>query len=196
MMAKRIILAAVLAGMALFAWQSISHMVVGLGEVGIREIPNEDAVLAAMRQSIPEPGFYFFPGMRLPPNATKEQQQAAMKQWEAKYTSGPAGILIYHPRGEQPMSPKQLLGQLAGSMVAALIAGFLLSRAVGSLSCFASRIGFVVLLGLLPSVMVHFPYWNWYGFPTSYSLAALTDHILGFAVMGAVLAAFIKQPAT
>jgi len=47
MMAKRIILAAVLAGMALFSWQSISHMVVGLGEVGIREIPNEDAVLAA-----------------------------------------------------------------------------------------------------------------------------------------------------
>jgi hypothetical protein len=32
---------------ALFAWQSISHLVVGLGEVGIREIPNEDPVLAA-----------------------------------------------------------------------------------------------------------------------------------------------------
>jgi hypothetical protein len=47
MMAKRIVLAAVLAGMALFAWQWISHMVVGLGEVGIREIPNEDAALAA-----------------------------------------------------------------------------------------------------------------------------------------------------
>jgi hypothetical protein len=46
MMAKRIVLAAVLAGMTLFAWQSISHLVVGLGEVGIREIPNEDAVLA------------------------------------------------------------------------------------------------------------------------------------------------------
>ena len=78
MMAKRIVLAAVLAGMVLFAWQSISHMVVELGEVGIREIPNEDAVLAAMRQSIPEPGFYLFPGMPVPPNATKEQQQAAM----------------------------------------------------------------------------------------------------------------------
>lgn len=47
MMARRIVLAAVLAGMALFAWQSTSHMVVGLGEVGIREIPNQEAMLAA-----------------------------------------------------------------------------------------------------------------------------------------------------
>lgn len=193
-MAKRIVLAGVLAGIALFAWQSVSHMVVGLGEVGIREIPNEPFVLSAMR-SIPEPGFYFFPGMGMPPNATKEQQQAAMKQWEQKYMAGPAGILIYHPHGPRPMSPKQLLAQLGGSILAGLIAGIVLSRAVRSLSSYPARLGFVVLLGLLPSVLVHFPYWNWYGFPTSYTLAVLTDLLIGFAVMGAVLAAFIKQPA-
>ena len=51
---KRIFLAALLGGIAMFIWTSIAHMALPLGEAGIREIPNEAAVLSAMQSNIAE----------------------------------------------------------------------------------------------------------------------------------------------
>jgi hypothetical protein len=71
-MTKRIILAGVLGAVAMFIWTAIAHMVTPLGEAGIGEIPNEEAVLAAMRSSIgAKTGLYMFPGMGLGPDATR-----------------------------------------------------------------------------------------------------------------------------
>ncbi len=49
---KRIFLAGLLGGIAMFIWTSIAHMALPLGEAGIREIPNEAAVLGAMQSNI------------------------------------------------------------------------------------------------------------------------------------------------
>jgi hypothetical protein len=44
----KILLAGFLGAVAMFIWTSIAHMALPLGEAGISEIPNEQAVLAAM----------------------------------------------------------------------------------------------------------------------------------------------------
>lgn len=192
-MVKRILLGALLAGVALFVWQSISHMALGLGDAGTREIPNEPTVLAAMRQLMPEPGLYFFPGMGGP---RARQDPAAVQEWERKYMAGPSGLLVYHPRNDKPaMSPVRLLRQFGFGVLAGLVAAFLFSRALGSLRSLPARVGFVALLGVLPTCMVGLPYWNWYGFPARYMLASLADQVIGFAVMGLVLAAIVRAPA-
>jgi hypothetical protein len=192
-MARTVLPGALLAGIALFVWQSISHMAMGLGDAGMREIPNEPAVLAAMRQFMPEPGLYFFPGMGGP---RARQEPAAVKEWERKYMAGPSGLLVFHPRNETPaMSPARLLRQFSFGILAGLVAAFLLSRALGSLRSLPARVGFVALLGVLPTCMVGLPYWNWYGFPARYMLASLADQVIGFAVMGLVLAAIVRSPA-
>ena len=193
-MAKRILLSGVLGGLVLFAWGAFSHMVLPLGQVGIKEIANEGPVLAAMRDAIREPGFYLFPGMGQTPNMSAEQKQAAMKAWEQKYLAGPWGILIYHPRGSLPMSPRQLLTELGANVLAVLIAAFLVSRALGGLPGFFARVLFVALLGLLATVAKDISYWNWYGFPGYYTLAALADEVVGFGLAGLVLAAVVKAP--
>ena len=64
----------------MFIWTSIAHMLLPLGEAGIREIPNEQAVLGAMQTNMGDKaGPYIFPGTGLGPDATKEQQKEAMK---------------------------------------------------------------------------------------------------------------------
>ncbi len=163
-----------------------------LGKIGIKSLPNEDPVLTAMRNSIHEPGFYFFPAMNQSPGMTKEQQKAAQEAWEKKYREGPDGILIYHPQGQQPLSPKQLLTEVATDIIAALLAGFLLAQAVGGLPGFGSRVFFVTLLGFLARFLVDARYWNWYGFPTNYTLAAMATDVIGFFMVGIVLAWAIK----
>ena len=194
-MTKRILLGGVVGGIVMFLWGALSHMVLGLGETGIKELPNEEAVIAAMRAATREPGFYFFPGREESPGMTKEQQQAAMQKWEAKYREGPTGILIYHPQGEQPLSPKQLLRQVGFNIMSGLLAAFLLSKALGGLPGFGGRVLFVTLLGLFGSLIVNFPYWNWYRFPSNYTLAVLADQLISFCLAGLAIAPIVKRSA-
>jgi len=55
----RIILAGIAGGVVLFIWGAFSHMVLPFGEIGIKSMPNEAPVMAAMRSNITEPGLYF-----------------------------------------------------------------------------------------------------------------------------------------
>jgi hypothetical protein len=193
-MTKRIILGGFLAGVAMFIWGALSHMALGLEESSIKEIPTEPAVLAAMQTGIKDAGFYFFPGMGPQQGLTKEQKAEAEKKWMEKYQAGPRGILIYHPDGEQAMSPKQLGLQFGAVAVTGLLAALVLAQA-RSLRGYGGRLAFVTVLGLLPFLMVNFPYWNWYGFPTHYTLIQLADKLITFFVAGLVLAAIVKPSA-
>ncbi|HKZ53733.1 MAG TPA: hypothetical protein VJ085_10695 [Candidatus Acidoferrales bacterium] len=189
-MAKRIVLGGLAGGVVLFVWGAISHMVLPLGEVGIKVMPNEQPVIAAMRENLREPGFYFFPGGGH--DMTPEQQQA----WAEEYQRGPNGILIYHPTGSEPLSPTQLLTELLANIAAALVVAFLLGQAAGALAGYGAKVLFVALLGLLPGLDVDVSYWNWYGFPGDYTLAVIADHVIGWLVVGLVLAAIITRPAS
>ncbi len=91
------LLAGVLGGIAFFLWSFIAHDVLPLGTTGIKNVPNENAMLGAMKASIPDPGLYFFPALDIPPNATRAQQSAAMEARMQKIAGGPSGFLVYHP---------------------------------------------------------------------------------------------------
>src|SRR5580704_4414362 len=61
-MTKRIVLAGLLGGIAMFMWMSLAHVVLPLGEIGVQEIQNEPPVLSAMHASLGEKsGLFVFP---------------------------------------------------------------------------------------------------------------------------------------
>jgi hypothetical protein len=187
----RIIFGGVAGGVVMFIWGALSHMALGLEESAIKDIPNEAQVLPVLQTNINQTGFYFFPGMNVPSGASKEQKAEAEKKWTEKYQAGPRGILVYHPEGEQAMSPKQLGLQLAAEIAAGLVAAIVLASAI-NLRSYGGRVLLVTLLGLLPVLMVNFPYWNWYGFPDKYTLVQLADKLASFFLGGIILAAIVK----
>jgi len=76
----KILFAGILGGIAMFVWTSIAHMALPLGEAGIREIPNESAVLSTMQSNIgQQDGLYVFPAPGIGKNATREEKNEAMK---------------------------------------------------------------------------------------------------------------------
>ena len=192
-MNKRILWAGLLGGIALFMWGSFSHIVLGLGSVGIKEIPRgqEAAIQSSLRTALPESGFYFFPGMGIPAGASADEKQAATKLYQEKYRQGPTGILIFHSQGAEIMTPGQLMIQLGLTIVEALIGAWLLS--LTSLTTLSSRIGFVVVLGILMALATNVEYWDWYGFPMNYTLAYMLDKVIGFALVGLVVAVVIRR---
>jgi hypothetical protein len=57
----KILLAGILGAIAMFIWTSVAHMALPLGEAGISEIPNEQAVLTVMQStSAKSRAFTFF----------------------------------------------------------------------------------------------------------------------------------------
>ena len=192
-MTKRVLLAGLLGGIAMFAWSSVAHMVLPLGNTGIKEIPNEQGVLTAMRASLGESnGLYIFPGMGLGPDAGMQQKNAAMDQYGQKLAVSPSGILIYHPPGAKPMTPGQLGTEFLTEMIECLLAVMLLAQT--RLTGYGARLGFVTVAGVLAAIATNISYWNWYGFPGSYTAAYMTTQIVGFICAGLVIAAVIKQP--
>ena len=191
-MAKRVLLAGVLGGIAMFIWSGIAHMATGLGMVGIQEIPNEQSVLTAMQAQLGgASGLYLYPGMGVGPNATREQQQAAMRGYDQKLAANPSGLLIYHPPGMKALTGGQLATEFITELIEALFLAFLLART--SLSSFASRLGFVIVAALMAVVTTNVPYWNWYGFPMNYTATYAMTQIVGYIVAGLVAIAVLRQ---
>jgi len=184
-MTTRIIIAGVLGGIAMFAWTSIAHMLLPLGEAGIREIPNEQAVLGAMQTNMGDTAaLYIFPGTGLGPDATKEQQKEAMKQMEAKLAANPSGLLMYHPPGRAFSLGRGLGIEFATELLESLLVVFLLAQT--GISGFGGRVGFVLVAGILAAIATNVSYWNWYGFPGVYISAYMLIQVVGFMCVGII----------
>jgi len=179
-MAKRILLAGVLGGLALFMWGGLAHMVLGLGEVGIQFLPQQPPVMDALKTTTAQSEMYFFPQVDKSGNVSAQQ------------AGGPWGILIYHPSGASGMRPGQLVNECILNIVVALFAASLLSLATG-LNSYPKRAGFVTLLGVTVGIMTNLEYLNWYGFPLNYTLANILEVVIGFLIVGLIAGALVKS---
>src|SRR5260221_391526 len=173
----KILLGGILGGFALFIWGGFSHMAFGLGSVGMQNI--QRPVYDSMKTSIPQTGFYFFP---------ESDMKGTIKD---EYKGGPTGILIYKSTGAGASMTGQLINETILNIIQALIAAYLLSLTT-KLVRYPQRVGFVFTLGILSAIATNIEYWIWYGFPSSYTMAAMVDKLIGFMVVGLVVAAFVK----
>ncbi len=181
----RVLLGALAAGVVVFVWGSVTHMLLPIGDMGVRSIPNEDSVLRPIQAAITEHGFYYFPGL----DHSKSTSPSEREAWEAKVKKGPTGILIVKPSGGDAMSPRQLVTEFATGIVAALLAGIVLTQVKGN---YAIRVLVVLLMGAFGLVSIVTSYWNWFGFPDDYVLGAVIDEMGGWLLGGLVLAAIVR----
>jgi hypothetical protein len=187
----KILLAGILGGIVMFIWTSIAHMFLPLGEAGVGEIPNESAVLSAMQSNIgDQTGLYIFPGLGVGKNATRQEKNEAMKQSAAKASTGPSGILMYHPT--RPFSFGKLMGiEFGTELLEAILAVFLLAQT--RIASFAGRVGFVLVAGILAAIATNVSYWNWYGFPDVYIASYMLIQVIGFFCVGIVAALMLRK---
>ena len=191
-MTARIIIAGILGSIAMFIWSFIGHDVLPLGHVGIREIPDAQAVLTAMQTSMGQTsGLYFFPGLGVGPNPTGAQEREAMKHRNEQLAANPSGILIYHPPGYVFSFGKSLGTEFGAEFLEALLVAFLLAQT--SIASFGGRVGFALVAGILASIATNISYWNWYGFPGNYIAAYMCIQIVGFVCAGIVIALVLPK---
>lgn len=177
----------------MFIWNFVAHELLPIGEMGVKQMQNEDAVRSALETNLGDNGgFYYFPSGGYTPGATGEEKKAAMKKAAEQMASGAAGVLIYRPKRDFNF-PKRLGIQLVTDMILALLAVFLLAQT--RISGAAGKVGFVLVAGILAAFTTNIPYENWYGFPRTYTLGQMVTQIVGFFLVG-VIAALMVKPKT
>jgi hypothetical protein len=188
----KILFTGVLGGIVMFIWTSIAHMALPLGEAGIREIPNESAVLSAMQSNIGEQtGLYIFPGPGVGKNATRQEKNEAMKRMSEKMAANPSGILMYHAPGRPFEFGKWLGIEFGTELLEAILVVFLLAQT--RMVSFAGRVGFVLVAGIVAAITTNVSYWNWYGFPGAYTASYILTQIVGFFLVGIVAALLLPK---
>jgi hypothetical protein len=181
----RVLLGGIVGGIVIFVWSAVAHMALPLGEMGVRQIKREPAVIGSFQLAITEPGFYYFPGLEHGKAATEVERKA----WTEKVEQGPTGILVIHPEGFGAGSTKQMGLEFATNVIAALLAALILSQVHGG---YVSRVIVVTLLGLFGVMSLLASYVIWYGFPLDYILGETITEVVGCFLAGLVLAAIVK----
>ena len=190
-MSTRILLAGIIGGIVMFIWSFIAHEVLPIGEMGIKQMPNEEAITDALQTNLGNnPGFYVFPSGGFTPDMNGEQKKAAMKKAEEQMAAGAGGVLIYRPKRIFNF-PKRLGTEFATEVLESLLAVFLLAQT--GIRGFGGKVGFILTAGILAAITTNVPYMNWYGFPKIYGLGYMTTQIVGFLLVG-IVAALIMRP--
>jgi len=172
----RIILAGLLGAFAMYVWSTVAHVATPLGTAGISTLPDEQVIVNAVAASMGEQhGIYLFPDMR------PGSQGAGNPVKE-----GPFGLLVYRPHVSYALNPANLIIEFATELAETMIAALLLSWV--ALTGYAARVGFVTLIGVAGAITTNVPYWNWYGFPTNYTLVYAFVEIVGYLAAGLVIA--------
>lgn len=189
-MAKRVLLAGILGGILMFLWGGLWHDQLPTAFAGLRSLPAEQAVVSALKANVTEPGMYLFPGFGVPDDAPFAQKKAAMQNLEKNPPGGPQGVLIYDPVGTG-LSAKMLATEATTNIVQGLLVAFLLAQV--TLRRFSSRLGFAFVVGLLASITTNISLWNFYRFPTSWIVSQIAFLIIGYFLVGIVVAAIVKR---
>src|ERR1700758_276198 len=109
-------LAILLSAVIVFIASSIMHMVLPYHKSDVRQLPDEDKLLAALRGAGLQRAIYVFPYCN-----PKDMKSAAMQE---KYKQGPIGMLTVFPPGP-PVLPKFLAQWFAYCLVIGLVVAYL-----------------------------------------------------------------------
>jgi hypothetical protein len=106
---KKLIIASIVGGIIMFAWQFLSWPVLNLHKAANRYTANQDAILAALNTNLPEEGGYMVPA--LPENASSADHEKLMEEANGK----PWATIQYHK------SMESTTGAMIKNMVRALL---------------------------------------------------------------------------
>ena len=178
----RILIAGLVGGIAMFFWSFVAHDLTQLGMVGVGTLPDESVTAGNLSSAIGDKsGLYLFP-LNMGGNAPS-----------ASAAAGPGGFLVYNAHSPLAMTPRNLIVEFLTELVESLIAAWLLAQTV--LVGYAMRAGFVVVVGIAAAITTNIPYWNWYAFPTDYTLAYGFIEVVAYLAAGLAIAAVLKPSA-
>ncbi|TDJ07556.1 MAG: hypothetical protein E2O68_03370 [Deltaproteobacteria bacterium] len=182
-MGKTWIKGTVAGAVIVFIWGFFSWMVLPWHQ--FKDVKNELEVIETIKVAMPERGVYLIPNMPMTGN------DADMNSYMKRKAEGPTGILFINPGGMRPFL-SAFLGSLGIQLLGAFIFMYLLMKTSG-LNLW-KKANFVALAAIGGGVISHFPNWNWWAYPASWSLVQIADLGIGWYFAGLAMGKISEGP--
>ena len=156
----------------MFIWGTLSWTLLPWHNAVANKFTDEDSVSQLLKQNATDAGVYYLPFS------------------EEDHQPGKAAAFINVLPNGYDMDMGKLMGTaMFGQLVAAFLVLLLLRSTTGL--TYWCRVFFVTLVGLIIGFASHFPYWNWFGFSTSYVVVAVVDSTIAWFLAGLIMAKFV-----
>ena len=179
----RILIAGIIGGLLMFCWGAVAHMMLPIGEMGMKVPTEQAAALTTLGTTTQGAGIYMYPSMP----SEDWQDEAKMKAFAESAKGQPYAFVVYQPGGNPvnaSMGPS-LGKQWASDTLSALVAAWVL--ALGAFG-FGKRVIIAGAMGLFSWLTISVPYWNWYMFPTDFTFGNMLEQVVGWLIAGVGMA--------
>jgi hypothetical protein len=173
---KALIKGGLLGGLAMFIWGTISWTVLPWRRTSFRTFTDENAVAQILMANAPRRGVYVLP------NPFRAGSLPV---------DGPQAFVTFDER--RPDSRGRPLG--GGLLIHLLGAVCLTWLLVQAKLGYWGRVASATAAGLFAGVVSDLPNWNWWNFPTGYTVVSVLDHTLAGFLAGLVIAWTLHAPA-
>ena len=177
-MCKKVIIGALLGGVVLLLWQFAVRELLGIYDDAFVKLEDPAAVEAVLKENLPGSGMIKIPH---PEPGNKEAEAKAME----KLTTGFSLFGVVNRDGRNSFGTA--LGiQFALNVLASAVLMFVLLAA--NPSTLGSRIALVLCFAMFAVLTELIPNWNWGGSSLAYIGRQIGEQIVGWALVGLVLA--------
>ena len=179
----RFLLGVLLGAVAMFLYAFVFWTVMPYANSVMQTLPEQERLIPIMQDSIPADGVYLVPSGA----AADEETEESM----AKKAQGPLATVLYRKGGADPMDKTMING-----FVHMLGCSLLLAIAVATAGrrTFMGRFVLVFWIGLFTAIWTQMSTVIWMHFPIRYACLQMTYHLSIIAILGLVLAFFIRPP--
>jgi hypothetical protein len=175
-MGKSIIRCALIGGIVVFLWYTLSWTVLPMHKMLIHKFIDEKEVATSITRFAPNDGVYVLP------SCGPKQESGENLPF----------IFVNIKRGcdGQKMIKDIITGLIIQIVGAGLITYLVLQTKPMK---YWNRVGFISLIGLVIGLLGASSNWNWWSFPASWALLEIFDILVAWFIGGAVIAKLIKS---
>ncbi|MEO7265115.1 MAG: hypothetical protein ABIW38_09395 [Ferruginibacter sp.] len=173
---RKTIIAAVVGGIIIFAWQFLSWAALNLHKASNKYTPNNAAIMSALEANLPEEGGYVLPG--LPENATKADHEKLMNESNGK----PWASIQYHKSMKSSIATMMM--NMGRGLIVDIITVWLFCWILGKINI--ASFGTIFMASLFLGLIIFFNssytaniWYKWFDI-----MAHFTDAIVSWGVCG------------
>jgi hypothetical protein len=179
---KKLIIGALVGGILVFLWQSLSWTVLGLHNDEYRKAANQDSIISYLSSQFPEDGQYMIP--RADENASSEEMEKMQESMKGK----PWAVVNYHKSYDTNMVTNIIRGLLVAIIAAFFVTWVLMKNTNSS---FGTTFISAVLIGLAGYLFIPYSGFIWWQAPGA--TTNLADAIISWGLCGAWLGWWLNR---
>ncbi|MEO5562618.1 MAG: hypothetical protein ABIR18_04265 [Chitinophagaceae bacterium] len=179
---KKLIIGAIVGGILLFIWPTLSWTVLNLHGKEYQKAPNQDALLSTLSGQFTEDGQYYMPTVEQ--NASSEDREKLMESMKGK----PWAVISYHKAYNANMVMNIVRGLLVAIVSVLFVCWVLMKNTSSSVGgTFVSSI----LIGLAGYLFI--PYSGYIWFENPGAMTSLVDTLISWGIVGVWLGWWLNR---